>query len=194
MAARVDEATWRPAVEPRQQTLQALIDWSYDLLCEKERILYRRLTAFSRGRTLEAVEGVCAGDGIERDEILDLLSQLVDKSLLTLETGVDGAPRYTLLESMWDYARERLEESGELTVVRDRHAAFFARLAIDAAAGLEGPHAADWLRRVEADFSNLRRAMERSRERSDGAETAARIEALRKRYEELRDEHQSNRD
>ena len=174
-------------VQPRQQTLQALIDWSYDLLCEKEQILYRRLTAFSRGRTLEAVEGICAGDGIERGEILDLLSQLVDKSLVTLETGVDGAPRYTLLESMWDYCRAKLEASGELTIVRDRHAAFFAGLAVEAAAGLEGPDAELWMLRVEADYSNLRRAMERSRERPDGAEAAALLESVRDRYGQMRD-------
>ena len=161
------------------------------VVCEKERILYRRLTAFSRGRTLEAVEGICAGDGIERGEILDLLSQLVDKSLVTLEIGVDGAPRYTLLESMWDYCRAKLEASGELTVVRDRRAAFFARLALEAAAGLEGPDAELWMLQIEADYSNLRRAMERSRERPECAETAAQIEAFRKRFEKLREQRQS---
>lgn len=174
-------------VEPRQQTLQALIDWSYDLLCEKERVLFRSLTVSSRGRTLEAVEAVCSGDGIDREEVLDLLSQLVDKSLITLETGMDGSARYTLLESMWDYGHEKLVAAGELTMLRDRHAQFFTRLAAEAAIGLDGPQADQWLKRVGAEFSNLRRAMERSRERPDGAEAAALLESVRNRYEQLRD-------
>ncbi len=89
---------------PRQQTLTALIDWSYDLLNEKERMLLRRLAVFARGRTLRAIEAVCAGDGIEQWEILDLLQQLIDKSLVSTEHHDDAASaRYFLLESVWDY-------------------------------------------------------------------------------------------
>ena len=98
---------------PHQQTLQALIDWSHDLLTEPERILFRRMGAFAGGRTLEALEAVCAGDGIEEYDILDLLQQLVDKSLITVEREAGGSSRHTIIESVWHYAREKLEASGE---------------------------------------------------------------------------------
>ncbi len=94
------------AALPHQQTLQALIDWSHDLLSEEERIVFRRLGAFIGGRTLEALEAVCAGDGVEEFEILDLLQQLVDKSLVTVEKDANGDFRYALIESVWQYARK----------------------------------------------------------------------------------------
>src|SRR4029077_11992102 len=94
----------------RQHTLGAHIDWSYDLLSEPERILLRRLTVFVAGRTLEMAEAVCAGDGLDKNSILDLLSALVEKSLLMMESGLDGETRYTLLESVWDYGDEKLAQ------------------------------------------------------------------------------------
>ncbi|MEA3186570.1 MAG: hypothetical protein QOD99_400, partial [Chthoniobacter sp.] len=94
---------------PRQQTLRALIDWSYDLLTELEQKLLRRLSVFARGRTLEAIEAVCAGEGIEDFEVVDLLTQLVDKSLVTVEKSPEHGARYFITESIWDYSREKLQ-------------------------------------------------------------------------------------
>src|SRR4029077_1891633 len=97
----------------RQHTLGAHIDWSYDLLTQPERILLRRLTVFVAGRTLEMAEEVCAGDGLEKNAIFDLLSALVEKSLLTIEAGPNGQTRYTMLESVWDYGDEKLAQHQE---------------------------------------------------------------------------------
>src|ERR1700694_602119 len=112
----------------RQQTLRALIDWSYDLLSEIERLLLRRLSIFVRGWTLEAAEAVCAGEGIERDDILELIAHLVDKSLVVmLHRG--GVTRYTMLETIRGYARGKLVDSGEAAVLRQRHFEHFFRYA-----------------------------------------------------------------
>ena len=97
---------------PRQQTLRALIDWSYDLLTDAERALFRRLAVFAGGWTLAAAEEVCAGEDIDEAAVLDLLTSLVDKSLVVAEER-DGATRYRLLETVRQYARDRLLESGE---------------------------------------------------------------------------------
>ena len=100
---------------PHQQTLQALIDWSHDLLSEQERILFRRLGVFVGGRTLRGAGSVCSGEGTDEIEILDLLQQLVDKSLVMVEREAGGRPRYTMIESVWQYPRDKLEASGEVT-------------------------------------------------------------------------------
>jgi predicted ATPase/class 3 adenylate cyclase len=141
---------------PHQQTLQALIDWSHDLLSEKERIAFRRMGVFAGGRTLEALEKVCSGDGVEDSEMLDLLEQLVDKSLITVETDDSGNPRYTMLETVWQYSREKLEASNEAPAVRDRHLDYFLSFAEEVAPHLEGPEQRGWLDRCEGDFFNFR--------------------------------------
>ncbi len=143
---------------PHQQTLQALIDWSYDLLSEPERILFRRLNVFVGGRTLEALEAVCAGEGVEEYDILDLLQQLVDKSLAMVERDAEGSPRYTITESVWHYGREKLEASGEANTIRDRHFDYFLQLAEEAAPHLEGPQQKTWLERLGHDRFNFRAA------------------------------------
>jgi len=109
---------------PRQQTLRALIDWSYDLLSDSEKILFRRLAVFVGGWTLEAAEAVCAGDGVETYEVLDLLTQLVDKSLVIADER-NGAVRYRRLETIHQYAREKLLETDEVVKVRDRHLDYY---------------------------------------------------------------------
>ena len=111
---------------PRQQTLRALVDWSYDLLSEQERTLLRRLSVFAGGWTLEAAEAVCAGDGIEDWEILDLLTQLVDKSIVIAEAHGD-ATRYRLLETLRQYGAEKLAASGEEASRQRAHADWFSR-------------------------------------------------------------------
>jgi predicted ATPase/class 3 adenylate cyclase len=145
---------------PHQQTLQALIDWSYDLLSEKEGILFRRMGAFGGGRTLEALEGVCSGNGIEQSEVLDLLEQLVDKSLITVERDIAGNTRYTMIESVWQYSRDKLEASGEAPAVRDRHLDYFLAFAEAAAPHLEGPDQKVWLDRCQSEIFNFRFAAE----------------------------------
>jgi Predicted ATPase len=145
---------------PHQQTLEALIDWSYDLLSEQERILFRRLGVFVGGRTIEALETVCAGDGIEDWEVLDLVEQLVDKSLVTVEREAGRAPRYTVLESVWQYCRDKLTASGEEDRLRDRHLEYFLEFAEKAEPHLEGPGQKEWLERCAAERFNFRAALD----------------------------------
>ena len=111
----------------RQRTLRATLDWSYALLSEAERVLFLRLSVFAGGWTLEAAEALGSGEGVGKGEVLDPLSRLVDKSLVALEEGEhDGALRYTMLEPVRQYAREKLRESGEEDAVQERHAGFFS--------------------------------------------------------------------
>ena len=145
---------------PHQQTLQALIDWSHDLLSGQERIAFRRMGVFAGGRTLEAIEAVCSGDGIEEFEVLDLLEQLVDKSLITVERDGSGNSRYTMIESVWQYSREKLEASGEAQPVRDRHLNYFLAFAEEAAPHLDGPDQKAWLDRCRSERFNIRLATE----------------------------------
>jgi predicted ATPase/class 3 adenylate cyclase len=147
---------------PRQQTLRALIDWSYELLTEAERVLLRRLAVFVGGWTLEAAEEVCSGDGVDKDEVLDLLTRLVDKSLVLVEDQ-HGAARYRLLETVRQYARDRLLEAGEAEVVRGRHLDWFLRLAEDAwSEGWQGTGPGKAPESLP-DIDNLRAALEWSR-------------------------------
>jgi len=142
-------------VVARQQTLRALIDWSYDLLSPPERTLLARLAVFARGWTLEAAEGVCAGNGLERDDILDLLAHLVDKSLVIKQERA-GSARYAMLETIREYARDKLVESGEAQIVRARHFDHFFRLlerGAEVPGGIEG-------RRLAGDYENLLAALE----------------------------------
>jgi predicted ATPase/class 3 adenylate cyclase len=106
---------------PRQQTLRALIDWSYNLLAEEERVIFRRLSVFMGGWTLEAAEAVCG-----REDMLDLLTRLADKSLVSVDYEHSEETRYYLLETIRQYAREKLNESGESQAIRQRHAEYFA--------------------------------------------------------------------
>jgi predicted ATPase/DNA-binding XRE family transcriptional regulator len=115
------------AALPRQQTLKATLDWSYDLLGMPERLLFERLAVFSGGWTLEAAEAICPGDDVDSEDVLDLLAKLTHKSLVLAEEAGDGAMRYALLESVRDYARQKLVLRGmtEMTALRSRHAAFY---------------------------------------------------------------------
>jgi predicted ATPase/class 3 adenylate cyclase len=137
---------------PRQQTLRALIDWSFDLLTDTEKRLLRRLAVFAGGWTLEAAEVVGAGDGIDQGEVMDLLSHLVEKSLVSMEA--DGQ-RYRLVETVRQYAQERLDEAGETAATRSRHLAFFLALAERASPELVGPHQGEWLARLDLEGENL---------------------------------------
>jgi non-specific serine/threonine protein kinase len=145
----------------RQRTLEATVDWSYDLLSDPERRLLRRLSVFAGGWTMEAAEDVCSGDGSEREEVLDLLSRLVDKSLVNVDSDIDERRRYRFLETMRQYARERLLQSGEAEPLRDRHLAFFHELAQRAEPELTRADQVSWLNRLHREHDNLRSALER---------------------------------
>jgi predicted ATPase/class 3 adenylate cyclase len=140
---------------PRQQTLRSLIDWSYDLLKDPEKLLLQRMSVFAGGGTLAAAEQVAAGEGVVEEDILDLLTSLADKSLVVAEQK-DGHSRYRLLETVRQYARDRLVESGGGEAVRERHRDYFLALAEEAEPKLTGAAQAEWLRRLEEEHENLR--------------------------------------
>jgi len=154
---------------PRQQTLQALIDWSWDLLSEPERHLLSHLSVFSGGWTLEAAEALAgdyADDSVPTNslDVLEGLTQLVAKSLVVAEHGSLDGIRYRMLESIRHYAHDRLIESGEASNQRDHHAEYFSQYVIDTEQYLRGPEMITWLKRLEVEHDNLRAAMEWSLE------------------------------
>jgi predicted ATPase/class 3 adenylate cyclase len=173
------------AALPRQQTLGALIDWSYDLLSEPERILLRRLTVFVAGRTLEMAEEVCAGEGLDTNSILDLLSSLVEKSLLMIEPGPGGETRYTLLESVWDYGDDKLAQHQETARYRGRHLDYFAHLAGKAENGLFGKDQKTWLEKLSAEHYNLNAALHFSAGRPESIGQGLRLAGALARYWEV---------
>ncbi len=140
------------AALPRQQTLRALIDWSYDLLTPEERVLFRRLAVFAGGFTLEAAEAVGAGGEIQATDVLSLLTNLVEKSLVTMDAGGD---RYRLLETVRHYAQDRLEGSGEAGDTRTRHLDFYVALTEQAKPELVGLRQARWFALLDAERENL---------------------------------------
>jgi len=145
-------------LQQRQQTLRALVDWSYDLLSDQERILLDRLGVFIGDFDLTAAEQVCGTAPLETDDVLDLLASLVDKSLVMFNERGDSG-RYRMLETIRDYAREKLEARGELQTTAARHCEYYFELSKRARDGLAGPEQADWLQRLEADLDNVRGAM-----------------------------------
>ncbi len=139
-------------VLPRQRTLRALIDWSYDLLDTSERAVFQRLSVFAGGWTLEAAESVCAGGDVDALDVLDLLSQLVEKSLVVMDA--EGA-RYRMLETVRQYAQERGDEAGELADTRSRHLDCYLVLAEQARPEIAGPRQAAWLSRLDVERENM---------------------------------------
>ena len=160
---------------PRHQTLRAVVDWSWDLLDDAERALWRRFSVFTGGATLEAAEQVCSGSGLRADQILDLLTALADKSLLTVRHDPDG-PRYRMLEIIRAYGQERLAEAGESGDTRDAHARYFTRLAEASLEPLRGAAQPEWLRKLSDDQDNLYAAIRGSVAAGDGP-TAVRLAA-----------------
>jgi predicted ATPase/DNA-binding XRE family transcriptional regulator len=143
---------------PRQQTLRATLDWSYDLLDEAERALLRRLAAFAGGFTLAAAEVVVAGEGVVEGDVLDLLTRLVTKSLVQVEDQGETA-RYRLLETVRAYGWRRLREAGETDLAQRRHAAWCAALAEQAEPALDTRDQLGWLACLDAEQDNLRAAL-----------------------------------
>jgi predicted ATPase/DNA-binding SARP family transcriptional activator len=155
--------TGNRAALPRHQTLRAAIDWSYDLLDVRERTLLARLAAFSGDFTLEAAEQVCSSRDLARDDVLDLVAELVEKSLVQM-TEVDGTARYRLLETIRQYGVERLAERGETEAMRRQHAEFFFALAEEAEPHFTTVARPLWARRLQDELDNLRQALAWSRE------------------------------
>jgi predicted ATPase/class 3 adenylate cyclase len=162
----------RRTAVPRQQTLQALIDWSWGLLDDEDRRLLRRLSVFAGGWTARAAAHIAGeqasseSEGVTHERlddddvavVVDGLSRLIDRSLVVVDRG--ATTRYRMLETIRQYARERLIESGEAAAVADRHFRFFAAFAETAAEGLTGPSMPDWLDRLDVEFDNLGVALE----------------------------------
>jgi non-specific serine/threonine protein kinase len=170
---------------PRQQTLRATIDWSYDLLTEAEQTLFARLAVFSGGWDLAAVEAVCAGGGLDRQELLDLLLHLVDKSLVVAEEDITGTERYRLLDTLRQYGRERLLASGESETVHSRHAAYYLGLAESAGPELDQPRQAIWIDRLALEQTEIRAALDWLVARGD-VQDALRLAGVMSRFWEVR--------
>jgi predicted ATPase/class 3 adenylate cyclase len=160
---------------PRQQTLRALIDWSYDLLTEPEKALLRRLSVFAGGWTLSAAEVVCAGEPVEDFDVLDLLTALVDKSLVIYEGDAAGGGRSRLLETVRQYAGDRLQEGGDVEARQERAAAWFLALAEEAEPQLTGPEQGVWLLRLDTEHDNLRASLSWYEKSAAGGEAGIRL-------------------
>ncbi|WP_084960037.1 BTAD domain-containing putative transcriptional regulator [Thermoactinospora rubra] len=169
----------------RQQTLRAMIDWSWELLSEPERVVLRRLAVHADSCSLEAAEAVCPGDGVAEGDVLDLLARLVDRSLVVMVSG----GRYRLLESVAAYCVERLAEAGELEEVRRRHLTYFTALAERADIALRGHGQREWLSLLDAESPNIRAAIENAATAGDAVRLANAMGwywTLRGRFEEGR--------
>lgn len=159
-------------VPARQQTLRAVIDWSWELLTEPERTVLRRIAVHVDGCTAAAAEAVCAGGSVARADVVDLLARLVDRSLLVV-TEQENGPRYRLLESVAEYCVDKLAESDEAAEIRARHRAHHLAFAERAAAQLRGHGQRQWLALIDNELSNLCRAID------DAAKTGAADDGLR---------------
>jgi tetratricopeptide (TPR) repeat protein len=156
----------RSAVE-RHQTLRATVDWSYSLLGEQERAVFDRLGVFAGGFDARAAQAVVEGDGVEAWDVLDALTELVVKSMIVAEETADGTTRYQMLETLGQYARERLDEHGNSDGWRRRHAEYFAVWAEEAGPGLVGPDEFVWRERESVELDNLRAAVTWALDRDD---------------------------
>ena len=143
----------------RQQTLQASIDWSWNLLSDPERVLLRRLSVFTGGWTLEAAESVCSGDTIASQQVLDVMMQLAMKSLVVVDQETAGERRYHLLETIRQYAHQKLVNSVDEKNSHTVHLSYFLRLSTQARLELRGPSRVDWMDRLNEEHNNLRAAL-----------------------------------
>jgi non-specific serine/threonine protein kinase len=188
------------AALPRQRTLQATLDWSHDLLSEAERILFRRLCVFAGSWTLEAVEAVCAGEGITPGEVLDVLTHLVEKSLVVFEEPMEGTARsrllevmrqhdaeglghtevgrYRLLETVRQYAWDHLMATEESATVRRRHRDYFTDFAAEARIKMVGSGQFEWSQQLEIEHDNLRSAIAWCRDDPESLEAGLRLTTI----------------
>ncbi len=165
----------------RQRSLRAAIDWSYDLLSPRERCLFRQLAVFSGGWTLPAAREVCASACLSAEDVIEVLASLTEKSLVTLDSTADGAPRYRLLEALREYAEERLAEERDGAFARRRHAEFYLGLAERALGVAERPFDASSMKQVEAEHDNLLAALGWSADGGD-AELGVKLVRLLSRF------------
>ncbi len=171
--------------EPRHHTLRAAIDWSYALLTADEQILLRRLAVFEAGCTLDTAEAICSGEGIAAEHTLDRISSLVSKSLVIADTIGRTQARYRLLETIREYALEKLDEAGETARLRDRHLDLFLARAEEAAPKLNDAYQQLWLNWLEGEHDNLRAALAWALE-SGRIEAGLRIAIAITRFWEIR--------
>jgi predicted ATPase/DNA-binding SARP family transcriptional activator len=142
---------------PRHRTLRAVVDWSWELLTDAERSVLRTLSVFSGGASLEAAERVCAGEAVDQDQVLELLTALTEKSLLV--AAGDGVPRYRMLGTIKEYSAQRLAEAGESDLARLAHLAYFTELAETADPQLRRSGQMEWLATLAAEHDNISSAM-----------------------------------
>jgi predicted ATPase/DNA-binding SARP family transcriptional activator len=165
LAARLDDrfrllTAGKRGAPARQQTLRAVIDWSWELASEPEQIVLRRLAVHADGCTLTAAEQTCAGDGLDRADVAGLLARLVDRSLVAVTAEGKREPRYRLLESVAAYGTERLREAGELDRFQRGHRQFYTALAEQARFQLRGDSQRQWLQRLDRESANIRSALD----------------------------------
>ena len=165
-----------PSLAPRHQTLDATVAWSYDHLTDGERALFARLSVFNGGFTLQMVEEICPDERLPAEHAASLLAGLVDKSLVV--AGGGAGRRYRLLETIRDYARDRLRDAGAEASLERRHATWFATLAEDAARHVEDPEQLSWLDRLETERDNLQAALDLARRANERRYVARLAEAL----------------
>jgi non-specific serine/threonine protein kinase len=169
----------------RHQTLRATMDWSYGLLVEREQVLFRRASVFPCSFSLEAAEGICCGEDIHYDKVIDVLERLVDKSLVAVEPGAE-AMRYRLPETVRQYGEEKLRASGEADRIFGRHLEFFSVFAVDAEEKLRGPEQQEWLERLEIEHDNLRTALRWSQIATGAEEAGLRLAGALWRFWDVR--------
>jgi predicted ATPase/DNA-binding XRE family transcriptional regulator len=172
LLARLDRALSAPSgtrdLPERQRTMRATLDWSHDLLSEAEKVLFQRLSVFAGGFSLEGAEEVGASGIIVAENVLELLGRLVEQSLVAAEPNEKGNEiRYGMLEPVRQYAREKLEESGETEDTQRRHAAYFLGLAVEAEPKLIGPEEEAWMDMLQREHDNLRTALRWAKEQGD---------------------------
>jgi predicted ATPase/Tfp pilus assembly protein PilF len=158
----------------RQRTLRGAIEWSFALLDEGEQLLFGRLAVFSGGRTLEAIDAICDAEGDPPVDTFEGVSSLLDKSLLRQEEGTKGEPRFVMLDTVHEFAREKLEQSAEAEKIKRAHAQYFITLAEAAHPQLRGANQLEWLDRLEVEHDNMRAALTWTLERKE-AELALRL-------------------
>jgi predicted ATPase/class 3 adenylate cyclase/Tfp pilus assembly protein PilF len=176
----------------RQRTLRATIEWSHALLDEGEQLLFGRLAVFSGGRTLEAIEAICDTKGDLPMDAFEGISSLLDKSLLRQEEGPNGEPRFVMLETVHEFAREKLGQSAEAEEIKRVHAQYFLTLAEEAYPELKGPDQLEWLERLEAEHDNMRAALSWASERKE-VELALRLGGALSWFWSLRGYHSEGR-
>lgn len=145
--------------DPRHKTLRAAIEWSFDLLNPAEQVLLRRLSVFTSGFSLSTAESVCTGEVIECNQVLELLSLLVSKSLVVAQTLQRGEARYSFLETIREFAQEKLISSGEWQTIKDRHLQYYLKVTEETSEKLTGQYQQIWLNWLEGEYDNIRAAL-----------------------------------